>query len=81
VRRFSSGAFSSPERSSAVLDEHEAILDALERHDQDAAAAASSQHLHTASAYLVELHLREAVRSGAADSADPVQGASAGGRP
>jgi pimeloyl-ACP methyl ester carboxylesterase len=52
VRRFSSGAFSSPERSSAVLGEHEAILDALERHDQDAAAAASSKHLRTTSAYL-----------------------------
>jgi DNA-binding FadR family transcriptional regulator len=47
-----------------VLREHEAILDALERHDQDAAAAASSQHLRTASAYLVELHLREAVTAG-----------------
>jgi DNA-binding GntR family transcriptional regulator len=81
VRRFSSGAFSSPERSSAVLDEHEAILDALERHDQEAAAAASSQHLHTASAYLVELQLRKAVHSGAADPGEPVQGASAGGRP
>jgi DNA-binding GntR family transcriptional regulator len=64
VRRFSSGAFSSPGRSSAVLREHEAILDALERHDQDAAAAASSQHLRTASDYLVELHLREAVTAG-----------------
>jgi DNA-binding GntR family transcriptional regulator len=64
VRRFSSGAFSSPERSSAVLREHEAILDALERHDQDAAVAASSQHLRTASDYLVKLHLREAVHPG-----------------
>jgi len=76
VRRFSSGAFSSPERSSAVLDEHEAILDALEKHDQEAAVAASSQHLHTASAYLVELHLREAVHSRTVDHpAEPVQGA------
>jgi DNA-binding GntR family transcriptional regulator len=66
VRRFSSGAFSSPERSSAVLREHQAILNALERHDQDAAAAASSRHLRTASAYLVELHLREAFQ-GASD--------------
>ena len=65
VRRFSSGAFSSPERSSAVLGEHEEILDALERHDPDAAAAASSKHLRTASAYLVELHLRETVHAGA----------------
>jgi DNA-binding GntR family transcriptional regulator len=64
VRRFSSGAFSSPERSSAVLREHEAILDALERHDQDAAVAASTQHLRTASDYLVKLHLREAVHAG-----------------
>jgi DNA-binding FadR family transcriptional regulator len=48
-----------------VLGEHEAILDALERHDQDAAAAASSKHLRTTSAYLVELHLRETVHAGA----------------
>jgi DNA-binding GntR family transcriptional regulator len=64
VRRFSSGAFSSPERSSAVLREHEAILEALARHDEDAAAAASSEHLRTASSYLVELHLRQAVSAG-----------------
>jgi DNA-binding GntR family transcriptional regulator len=69
VRRFSSGAFSSPERSSAVLREHEAILDALERHDQDAAVAASTQHLRTASDYLVKLHLREAVHAGTDSSA------------
>lgn len=76
VRRFSSGAFSSPERSTAVLREHEAIVDALERHDQDAAAAASSRHLRTASHYLVELHLRDAVRAGTAeDSAETAPGA------
>lgn len=76
VRRFSSGAFSSPERSSAVLREHEAILDALERHDQDAAAAASSQHLRTASDYLVKLHLREAVHAGSdGDAPETLPGA------
>lgn len=69
VRRFSTGAFSSPERSSAVLREHEAILDALERHDQDAAVVASTQHLRTASDYLVKLHLREAVHAGTENAA------------
>jgi alkanesulfonate monooxygenase SsuD/methylene tetrahydromethanopterin reductase-like flavin-dependent oxidoreductase (luciferase family) len=41
-----------------------ALSTALERHDQDAAAAASSRHLRTASDYLVRLHLREAVHAG-----------------
>jgi DNA-binding GntR family transcriptional regulator len=59
VRRFSSGAFSDPERANEVLREHEKILQALERHDGDAAAEASSAHLRTASTYLVETGLRQ----------------------
>ena len=61
VRRFSAEAFSSAERASAVVEEHEKILTALEAHDPEAAAAASSAHLQTASAYLVQLHLNQAV--------------------
>jgi DNA-binding GntR family transcriptional regulator len=61
VRRFSAEAFAKTERASAVVDEHERILSALEAHDPDAAAAASAAHLQTASAYLVQLHLNQAV--------------------
>ncbi len=61
VRRFSAEAFANLDRASAVVEEHEAILDALERHDPDAAADASASHLQSASAYLVQLHLNQSV--------------------
>jgi DNA-binding GntR family transcriptional regulator len=61
VRRFSAEAFAKTERAGAVVDEHERILDALEAHDPEAAAAASAAHLQTASAYLVQLRLNQAV--------------------
>jgi len=64
VRRFSSGAFSDPERSKQVLAEHEEILRAIERHDVEAAAAASSTHLRAASTYLVEAGLPRALGVG-----------------
>jgi DNA-binding GntR family transcriptional regulator len=62
VRRFSAEAFSSPERVDAVFREHEAILAALTRHDPDAAVAASSLHLRTASAFLTRMHLESSLR-------------------
>lgn len=62
VRRFSSEAFASPQRASTVLEEHEAILQALQRRDEEGAAAASSAHIRAASSYLVQLHLRREVR-------------------
>ncbi len=61
VRRFSAEAFSNPDRAKAVAEEHEGILVALEAHDPEGAAAASSAHLQRASAYLVQLHLDQAV--------------------
>jgi DNA-binding GntR family transcriptional regulator len=61
VRRFSAEASANADRASAVVDEHERILAALEAHDPDAAAAASAAHLQTASSYLVQLHLNQAV--------------------
>jgi DNA-binding GntR family transcriptional regulator len=63
VRRFSAEAFSSPDRVQAVFREHEAILAALARHDPDAAVAASSLHLRTASAFLTRMHLETSLRA------------------
>lgn len=58
VRRFSTEAFASKERANAVLKEHEDILEALERHDPEAAGEASSGHLRAASSHLLTLHLK-----------------------
>lgn len=58
VRRFSTEAFASLDRANAVLDEHQAILDALKNHDPEAAGAASSSHLREASGYLLTLHIK-----------------------
>jgi DNA-binding GntR family transcriptional regulator len=60
VRRFSTEAFASSERANAVLEEHKAILEALERHDPETAGTASSSHLRAASGYLLTLHLKRA---------------------
>jgi DNA-binding GntR family transcriptional regulator len=59
VRRFSTLPFASPDRVVHVLAEHEAILDALEAHDPEAAQAASNGHLEAAREYLVRLDLKE----------------------
>jgi DNA-binding GntR family transcriptional regulator len=61
VRRFSSQAFNSGPRASTVFDDHEAILRALEQHDPEAAAAASTRHLKGASDYLTQLHVQRAI--------------------
>ena len=61
VRRFSTEAFHSGPRVSSVFDEHEAILKALEDHDPEAAALASTRHLRAASEYMTQLHVRNAV--------------------
>lgn len=61
VRRFSSEAFAHSDRASTVVEEHEGVLEALEAHDPERAAAASSSHLQAASAYLVQLHLNQVV--------------------
>ena len=62
TRRFSTEAFASPERVVDVVQEHRAILDALELHDPAAAQAASTTHLKTASGYLTQLHVDRAVQ-------------------
>ncbi len=59
VRRFSTLPFASPGRVEHVLTEHEAILDALERHDPEAAREASDAHLAHAREYLVRMELQE----------------------
>ena len=64
VRRFSAEAFANPDRSNAVVTEHERVLAALEKHDPGGAAAASAAHLQAASAYLVQLHLSQSVGVG-----------------
>jgi len=59
VRRFSTLPFASPDRVHHVLDEHRAILEALEAHDPEAAERASHGHLVAAREYVVRLHLQE----------------------
>ena len=64
VRRFSTLPFASPDRVVHVLTEHEAILDALERHDPEAAERASDAHLENAREYLVRIELQEYSEAG-----------------
>ncbi len=61
VRRFSTEAFASPGRVDAVLQEHERVLDALERGDAEGAERASREHLRAARNYVAQLHLRQTV--------------------
>lgn len=61
VRRFSTEAFASPERASAVVEEHARILDAIQRRDPDGAEAASHEHLKRARTFVARLHVREAI--------------------
>jgi DNA-binding GntR family transcriptional regulator len=64
VRRFSTPPSASPERVQHVLAEHRAILDAFERHDPDAARAASDRHLDAAREYVARLALQEFAEHG-----------------
>jgi DNA-binding GntR family transcriptional regulator len=59
VRRFTTLPFASPDRVDQVLNEHRAIVEALERHDPDAAEAASNAHLAAARENVVRMQLRE----------------------
>lgn len=59
VRRFTTLPFASPDRVDQVLSEHRAIVRALERHDPDAAEAASNAHLAAARENVVRMQLRE----------------------
>jgi DNA-binding GntR family transcriptional regulator len=47
VRLMRLGSVREPDHMTEVIDEHEAILDAIERRDADAAIAALTEHLHT----------------------------------
>jgi DNA-binding GntR family transcriptional regulator len=58
VRRFSADSFADAQRSAVVLTEHGAIMAAIERHDGDAAADASSQHMQATSAHIREIRGR-----------------------
>lgn len=62
VRRFSTPPSASPDRVRDVLDEHRAILDALERRDGEAARIASDRHLAAARAYVARLALEDFAR-------------------
>jgi Transcriptional regulators len=64
MRRFSTLPFASPDRVEHVWQEHEAILEALENHDPDAASAASIAHLEAAREYLIRLDLKEFAATG-----------------
>jgi len=56
VRRFSSEAYyDSPERREQVVEEHAAILSAIERADPDQAEAAARRHLREARAHMTRL--------------------------
>jgi DNA-binding GntR family transcriptional regulator len=57
VRRYSTLPFASPDRVQDVLAEHQGILDALCKRDQDAARQASGKHLSAARSYLVRMDL------------------------
>ena len=59
VRRFTTLPFASPERVDHVLTEHRDIVEALERHDPEAAEAASRAHLGAAREYVVRMQLQE----------------------
>jgi len=59
VRRYSTLPFASPDRVEHVLAEHLAILDALERHDPQAAGKAAVAHLSEARAYVVRMDLED----------------------
>jgi DNA-binding GntR family transcriptional regulator len=58
VRRFTTLPFASPDRVDHVLDEHRAIVAALEAHDPVAAEAASRAHLAAAREYVVRMQLQ-----------------------
>jgi DNA-binding GntR family transcriptional regulator len=55
VRRFSATAFRSYERDVEVLDEHRALIDALERRDPDAAESAAREHMVKARSFLAHM--------------------------
>jgi DNA-binding GntR family transcriptional regulator len=59
VRRFSTTAFTSPERAGDVLDEHEQIVAALEARSPEAADIAARRHVTEARAYLSDLYLSQ----------------------
>jgi DNA-binding GntR family transcriptional regulator len=62
VRRFSTEAYDdSHERARQVVAEHQAILEAVERRDPDAAEAAAREHLRQAHAYVIGMRTRAAL--------------------
>ena len=64
VRRFSTAPSASPDRAKGVLEEHRALLEAIERHDGPAASAASDRHLAAARDYVARLALQEFAEHG-----------------
>ena len=62
VRRFTTIPIASQHRVGHIVEEHEAILSALQAHDPEGAEAASTAHLDAARAYVVRLHIEEEAR-------------------
>ena len=59
MRAFTTLPFASPERVDHVLTEHRNIVEALEKHDPEAAETASRAHLAAAREYVVRMQLQE----------------------
>lgn len=64
VRRFTTLPIASSHRVQHVVEEHQAILDALQHRDPEAAQKASDDHLGAARAYIVRLHLERSADNG-----------------
>lgn len=62
VRRFSARAFVSPERDQEVLEEHKAVLRAMERRDSEAAEKAACDHVAHARTFLADTQLLESAK-------------------
>lgn len=58
IRRFSRDAFESPARVEAVVQEHEALIDAIQRGDAEEAERVARDHLRSAREHMAKLHVR-----------------------
>jgi DNA-binding GntR family transcriptional regulator len=58
IRRFSREAFEKTPRVAEVLEEHEMLVDAIQRGDSEAAERLAREHLRSAREYMTRLHVR-----------------------
>jgi DNA-binding GntR family transcriptional regulator len=61
IRRFSREPFERASRVAAVLKEHQALVDAIERGDADAAERVAREHLRSAREYMTGMQLRKSL--------------------